>query len=350
LETLNLGTLSAIEKAKLIDSIVKSNYNWNGQIRKFTEQSPKEFQRSKAGNSAEINLFLTALLKSAGLDANPVLISTRDNGKLKSDYPFQHFFNYTLASVFIDNNYILLDATDPMSQFGEIPTFCFNDKGLLVKKAKGDPTWVKLTSTYPSSINYELEWSIDQDSLTAKTKVSSTGYDALDLRKSYEKGIQELKKELNTETQQQSDLRVENAADFDNPFVVSFNLKEEYDKSAEKLLIAPFSHFPVNDNPFKQASRAYPIDLTYQKERTFKATIHIPEGYKLLSKPDDQTVNNKDIQINYSSRLGEDNLLIINAKYAFKSDIYNSASYGSLKAALNLIINSFNEEIVLQKL
>lgn len=352
LDTLNLKMLSTSEKAKLINRVVKSNYNWNGRKEKLTNQTAKEFQRSKTGNSAEINLFLTALLKSAGMDANPVLISTRDHGKIKTDYPFQHFFNYVLASVLIDSNYILLDATDPMSQFGEIPAFCFNDKGLLVKKVKGEPIWLKLASTFPSSINYELDWSFDpgQDSLTAKTKVSSAGYDALALRKSYAKTVQELESDLKLESQQQSDLRVENSVDPDRPFIVSFNLKQEYDKSASKLLIAPFAVFAENNNPFKQASRNYPIDLTYKKERCFNATIHIPGGYKLFSKPDDLVVNNIDMVINYSCKAEGESLIIVTARYAYKKDVYDNTSYGSLKASLNQIINRFNEEIVLQKL
>ncbi|HPT15138.1 MAG TPA: hypothetical protein PK796_10140 [Bacteroidales bacterium] len=352
LDTLKLADHSAIEKATIINRIVKSNFNWNGRKEKLTSQSAKEFQRSKTGNSAEINLFLTALLKSAGLDANPVLISTRDHGKIKTDYPFQHFFNYVLASVLIDSNYYLLDATDPMSQFAEIPSFCFNDKGLLIKKTKGDPTWLKLVSTFPSSINYELDWTFDasQDSLIAKTKVASTGYDALDLRKSYAKDIQELKKDLNVESQQLSNLKVENNNELDNPFIVTIDLMQEYDESSGKVLIAPFSDFVMNDNPFKMASRTYPIDFTYQKERTYKATLRIPQGFKLFSKPEDLTINNKDILINYSSQLMEDKHLIINAKYVIKNDIYNSSSYSSLKTAFNLIINRFNEEVILQKL
>jgi hypothetical protein len=40
----------------------------------------KKAYKDKTGNVAEINLMLTAMLRYAGLNANPVLVSTRSNG------------------------------------------------------------------------------------------------------------------------------------------------------------------------------------------------------------------------------------------------------------------------------
>jgi hypothetical protein len=53
--------------------------------------------KDKTGNVAEINLMLTAMLRYAGLNANPVLVSTRSNGIAM--FPNRTAFNYVIAAV-----------------------------------------------------------------------------------------------------------------------------------------------------------------------------------------------------------------------------------------------------------
>ena len=53
--------------------------------------------KDKTGNVAEINLMLTAMLRYAGINANPVLVSTRSNGIAL--FPNRTAFNYVIAAV-----------------------------------------------------------------------------------------------------------------------------------------------------------------------------------------------------------------------------------------------------------
>jgi hypothetical protein len=62
--------------------------------------------KDKTGNVAEINLMLTAMLRYAGLNANPVLVSTRSNGIAM--FPNRTAFNYVIAAVENGGNYTLL--------------------------------------------------------------------------------------------------------------------------------------------------------------------------------------------------------------------------------------------------
>ena len=47
------------------------------------------------GNVADINLLLIAMLRSQGVDANPVLVSTRNNGIPL--FPTRKGFNYVIC-------------------------------------------------------------------------------------------------------------------------------------------------------------------------------------------------------------------------------------------------------------
>jgi hypothetical protein len=41
----------------------------------------------KTGSGTELNLLLISLLRQVGIEANPVVISTREHGRIWKDYP-----------------------------------------------------------------------------------------------------------------------------------------------------------------------------------------------------------------------------------------------------------------------
>ena len=76
---------------------MKSTVKWNEYNGYSCDEGVKEAYKDKAGNVAEINLMLTAMLCTVGLKANPVLVSTRANGI--SIFPNRTAYNYVIAAV-----------------------------------------------------------------------------------------------------------------------------------------------------------------------------------------------------------------------------------------------------------
>jgi hypothetical protein len=132
----NLLAIDEVERMKDIMNYVKSNFSWDGYNRKFASKSFREFEKEKQGNSAEINLFLSAAFNAAGIEAYPVIISTRDHGKIIKKYPFAHAFNYVIVWAKVKDKWSLYDATDSYCPNDRIPMKCINDVGLLIKKGK----------------------------------------------------------------------------------------------------------------------------------------------------------------------------------------------------------------------
>ena len=58
------------------------------------------FLKTRQGNVAEINLLLTAMLRKAGIEADPMILSTRDNGIANTSYPLISEYNYVICVVF----------------------------------------------------------------------------------------------------------------------------------------------------------------------------------------------------------------------------------------------------------
>lgn len=105
-------TVSKEDRLNEVFEFVKNRMSWNGKYGYYTRKGVETAFNERNGNVAEINLMLTSMLKMAGLDANPVLLSTRDNGVAL--FPNRSKFNYVIACVNLDGKQILLDASRKM--------------------------------------------------------------------------------------------------------------------------------------------------------------------------------------------------------------------------------------------
>jgi len=121
-------SLSEYERYNFIVRYVKNNFTWSGYDSKYASQSLKELVKTKTGNSAEMNLFLTEMLIAAKIDAKPVIISTRNHGKISLTYPFVNFFNAVVVIATINGKQVLADATEASSASNMLSERCINEK------------------------------------------------------------------------------------------------------------------------------------------------------------------------------------------------------------------------------
>jgi hypothetical protein len=98
---------SPIEKMKLVYNYVRTNMAWNHINSQSSPNGIKDAWSKKKGTSADLNLILINLLKAAGLEVYPMLVSERYHGKVNTQYPFLDNFNTVYAAVIIDGKKII---------------------------------------------------------------------------------------------------------------------------------------------------------------------------------------------------------------------------------------------------
>jgi hypothetical protein len=128
------GLTTQDEIISAILNYVKSTVKWNDYNGYSCDNGVKKAYKDKTGNVAEINLMLTAMLRTAGLKANPVLVSTRANGI--SIFPNHSAFNYVISAVETPEGMILLDATSKFSTPNVLPFRDLNWQGRLIRKTE----------------------------------------------------------------------------------------------------------------------------------------------------------------------------------------------------------------------
>lgn len=345
-----LQTESDEERCRQIIDYVKNNFRWNGHYGKIANKSPKDLLNEKEGNPAEINLFLVAMLQTAGFDASPLLLSTRDNGKIRSNYPFESFFNYVIVAVSLDNRVVMADATEPLLAYDRIPTRSINDKGLLIKEE--DVTWIDLTYGKISSENTTINISINPESFTALATVSieANEYEAYKLKTIYNNDTARIVEDLTeSELKSLSDLKTFNFGDASKPYKISFKARTEVENIDRQIIISPFLQFPISENELTQNTRTYPIDMIYPTSTNLFSTVNIPDGFKVSFKPEDFFVDNDmmTISLKYSIK---DEIVEVAGNYTFKKAIYKAAEYSTIRFFINNIVEKFNKDIVLEKI
>lgn len=350
INTDSLSTKSSLAKFDSIVNYVKNNFHWNNKVSKYASKPLKDLLKDKFGNSADLNLLTIGMLNYVGINAYPLIISTRDNGKIKYDYPFLSFFNNVIIYADVDGKRILSDATEPLLSNDKIPSNCINDNGLIIQKDKLE--WVSLQSNVPSKIRNTFNITLTESSLEANVTTYASEYNGL----SYRKRFGDNKKNINNDLIENgydivdSTIVVKNSLDKNKPYVLNYTIKEDIERINDKIYISPFFHEVIDDNPLKLKYRTYPIDMTYPKYNSFYSEIKIPDGYKADFLPANARIKNDQFELDYLVSNNENNgLVTVSYNYYFKQSVYPGTEYLKLKFYFNEIVNKGVEKIVLSK-
>ncbi|WP_299535239.1 DUF3857 domain-containing protein [Ulvibacterium sp.] len=343
-----------IEKAAAIFQFVQSHMNWNGMVGFYAEKGVKKAYEDRSGNIADINLMLTTMLSEAGLEANPVLISTRDHGVPM--FPTRKGFNYVVASVSLNNNIVLLDASNKYTKPNVLPIHALNWYGKLVKK-DGSFSTVSVMPKRVSKENSNCTVSVDQDGLiSGRMRKTYTDFKAYEFRNKFN-GIEE---NSYLEKLESSHVGMEiGEYGVKNNNVVGKSVMENMDFALEgqvamvgdKMYFNPLLSSTINENPFKLKERNYPVDYAYPWEQKMVINISIPEGYKVETLPEDIKLGlpNKAASFIYKV-VAQDNTIQVLADLKMNTAIIPAVDYPDLKELYKKIVEKEAEKVVLSKI
>jgi hypothetical protein len=221
---------------------------------------------------------------------------------------------------------------------------------MIIQKDKVE--WVLLRSATVSNTNFSIVLKPDpvNDSIYQKCKITSTGYEAIYYRNKYASSYHDLREQMFGINAIPGDTI--NAVNIDlpeQPFELDFHRQTVLENLEDKIIISPFCDLTITENPLKQPVRNLPLDFIFKKSKKMESVILIPNGYKLLSKPEDMKIDNALVEINFTTNIQNDGSIKIVGEYSFKKEIYPVIDYFDLKRAFNKIIDKFNEKLVLVK-
>lgn len=345
------------KKMNLIFNYVKNTIKWNNKYTYYTEATNQRavFEK-KLGSSAEINLCLMGLLNAAGLNTAPVLISTRENGA-HPGYPLETKFNNVIILVEIGDKKHLLDAIDKNNVDDLISYQNLSHRGLKLDLFMVDAQWISLETSNVSRTNatYNLKLGTDEK-FTGQIFLSSSNYDGLDRRNSYQSAANEaefIKTYKNNKAGMEvSAYKIDNLNLPDQPLeeTIDVSIEDNIEDAGNLAYFTPLFFERTKTNPFSLEERNFPVDFAHPLEQNCRVIIEFPENYKLDKLPKNEAFalpNNEGLfSVTYTA---EGNKIAVRSRISILKSVFTADEYFTLKELYKNIVRKQAEQIVFKK-
>jgi hypothetical protein len=342
------------EKIAKIFNFVKEKIKWNNHKSIYTDVGVRVAYKESVGNVAEINLTLVAMLREANLNANPVLISTRDHGI--PFFPTQDGFNYVIAGVETSNGIILLDATEKYSIPNVLPLRDLNWQGRIVRENGSSSPVDLFPKEHTDETVYLMAEMNEEGLLKGSERVTWTNLKALQLREGHNNltdndviGILE----KDNGYIEISELKRDHINDIYKAITYQFDFEGDNQAEiiGEKIYFSPMLFHTEKENPFKLKNREFPVDFGAPFEKKYNISLTIPTGYQVVSTPESVSYGLPENIGSYQficKALG--NKLQVSSTITMNEFIIGSQYYGALKEFYKQMIDKQLEKIVLSKI
>ena len=345
----------AYQKMLTVHNYVRKNMTWDGVDNFWALNGVKAAWKDKVGTSGEINLILINLLKDAGITVNPIMVSTRSNGRISPLWPDISQFNKILAYVTIgDKNYVL-DGTDKYAPAGLIPEDVMFTEGMII-----DPG-----TEY--GFRFQTLW---DESRTDKNVVIFRGViDTAGIMKGHAtitsadyarvKRVPEVSDKVKYSNHflkaSNSDISLDNLV-LKNTESDSLPLVQDFDFSYPVNASGEYAYFTTNmfnemgKNPFVADNRFSDVFFGTRQLHTIISNILIPEGYTFEELPKNirLTMEDKSLTITRMSA-AQGNTINTRIVVEFKRPFYTPEEYPDLKEFYKKMYAIIDEKIVIKK-
>jgi transglutaminase-like putative cysteine protease len=346
---------SELEKIASLYDFVQEKVNWNEVYEFDPDRSLDEVFKEGEGSNSEINLLLLALLREAGIQAFPMLVSPRSHGKPMNFLPYIGQFEQTLVVAIINEKAYFIDASNKDYPYDILPPDNLNIEGwMVVEEYKGQ--WIQINpSANKKIVMPKLKLNSD-GTVTGAIQSVYKGYAACNQRSLLEEEGKEkyLHRTYSTylESSNFENLNIEGTEK--NAKQLKESVEIESDELAEATeniiylnpIIQPF----FEENPLKSEERTIPVDMAYSTDKQYIYNIELPEGFSVEELPEAtkaELPNNGGFFMYVASQKG--NTLQVICKLKITQTYYTPEEYKVLRNFIDLVVEKQNAQIVLTK-
>ncbi|MGA3013740.1 MAG: transglutaminase domain-containing protein [Bacteroidales bacterium] len=352
-DDIKLKATDPVERMVLAYNYVHTNMKWNNICSKYPTSTLRKALSDGKGNSADVNMLLILLLKELGINADPVLLSTRANGIIRESFPNQSNLNYVIACADIAGKKHLLDATDIDRPWSMLPFRCLNNKGILA--IIDSVQWLDLLGSEKDYSRYYGEFRFNPaGEIVGKLNISYDGYPACDNRKAIrEKGNDQFIKDLKDKAKNATldSIRIEDN-DLASPVKLSYNLQSQElaQNTGNMLYFNPLLEMGLSTNPFTREKREYPVDFGCPLKTSYIFLIDIPDGYAVESLPQNVMLALPDNAGTFKYTVSQaGSKIALNCILSLSKTFYIMPEYPNLREFFARIVAKEAEKIVLKK-
>jgi hypothetical protein len=346
---------SQLEKAKKAYYFLRDNFVVEGEDWIYPTQNLPQVLKTKMGTPGEMNLALMGVLKSMGIQCDPILIGSKGSGR--SDlvsFPFLTQFDEILIYAEIDGQPQYLDLSNKMAPFGYVDLNKHVKAGLILQKNKSELTAINIKHSSNTSVLSQIE--LDDDSnLVINSTLRFYNYKGLQIAQTT-KNLLDQKKPLEDFFKQEEGEKIEVITSEDNLAEKNYHTiatKKIIENLAdhETIIFTPLQFSTFFENPFTQTYRVFPVDFGYSFNESYSTNIKIPAGYEIDDYPvaENLSISGGGVQFLYDVQLMATELLV-NAKLMVRLPLIGADQYAELKYLMESVSSKLSAPVVMKKI
>ncbi|MFU8813343.1 MAG: DUF3857 domain-containing transglutaminase family protein [Balneolaceae bacterium] len=353
-EEVAAGLETDLEKARALYHHVAHTVQWDGSFRMSTTDRAHNILDDRSGNSAEKAFTLISLLREAGMEADPVVISTRQNGWVDWTYPNINTFNHVIVRAQVAGEIYLLDPLVEQIPFGVLFPSSLNGGGLLVTRQGHEV--IPITPSIESSSSTAAMITVDPDGAISSTlRTTYSGYEAILHRyNANQKGEDDYIKESilsHIPDSEVSSHSLDMLDDPNKPFVVTASFQDNNYATAvgDMIYINPFLVERISENPYRSSVRNFPVEFNFGTSKRYVASITIPEGYEVIELPESHAAHlTERTAYSFACDHNGNTIQLIMAQFN-NDEIIAPEHYDVLREYYSNVASVYNQQIVLRK-
>ncbi len=342
-----------LDKAQKIYKFVRDSFTNNGEHGIYISQPLRETVNKRSGSATDVNLLLSAFYRNAGMESSPVILSTRSNGYVKEeDYDLEKF-NYAICMININKKEVLLDASNKYLSFGHLPAKCYNGLARIVNSV-----WKPIIIAADSVIEFTVNTASISNGKSGEMVgefTSNPGYfTTLGLREQtdtlkQEEYFNQIKKEYPFDISITA-TSIDPLAKPDLPVSLKYNFTFS-NGGADIIYFNPMLSERIKENPFKYATRSYPIEMPYCVDKMYTLDMEIPNGYIVDELPESASINLNDSDGIFQYKISKtDSKIQFSCRLSLNKANFLPSAYQSLRDFYAYVVKKEDEQIVFKKI
>lgn len=350
--------MNQFQKAKTIYNYIESNIRYSSvsfRQSAFVPQRASNTLTTRLGDCKDLSSLFVTLARMAGINAQMVLVDTRDNGEKQIALPSVDF-NHCIAKAVLDNKSYYIELTDNYLPFASLPANLNRAAILEIPSATttGKPELQLLTAANRTKDVIKrvmdikpTETDLNVNVNTVKYGILSSGVRSQYLNLDNDKQIIDMEKSVSNGYKNNVKLQQVSFKDLDKlddsvSYSYTYKVKNEVSQIGTlKTFRIIFPDVVASLDNFSADSRSYPIEYwSYEDADNYQTTVNIlaPAGKKFVEIPASQTFTFKDMKFTLTYTLKAPDKLTITREFTNGRQNIPAADYDGFKAFFEKVV------------
>ena len=341
------------DKARAVLKLLSQKLKWNGKYG-FWGKTANNVIKEGTGSNADLNFILISMLQDAGMKATPILLRTRESGRIPLTHPSMKYLNTFIVGV-QDNDtaMLLLDASAKYGDVNILPTRLLVEKARVLRKGTGG-TWTDVQAKAWGKSVTDIEAVLNPDgTLTGKAVTRYEGNSALSKRQAYKEAedtASYVKKYAERCEVDINSYQLDGAEELSPNVTQTLTFTRHENASGDLIYLNPMLFPPFKKTPLTAEKRELPIEFPYKDTDKTNIRIQLPQGYEVETLPQGTRATTENGKIDFAVNISQEgNTLILTYHFDIHDSFFSPTAYTGIKKVFDTIAEKSQMMVVLKK-